>query len=119
MKVYQKNTTDTDTLPVCLPHPPNAPNLEPAPFGSSVDILRYRQRLPGSKNVVYQSYSEQISDREYTTRITTVPLYHTEHRTIPLRTVCLMNCPVLLQCPDQFISNTKVVRNSSTNPDTQ
>src|SRR3954470_17835831 len=30
-----------------------------------------------------------------------------------------MNCPVLLQYPDQFISNTKVVRNSSTNPDTQ
>src|SRR4051795_4955105 len=29
-----------------------------------------------------------------------------------------MNCPVLLQYPDQFISNTKVVRNSSTNPDT-
>src|SRR3954462_15355987 len=30
-----------------------------------------------------------------------------------------MNCPVLLQYPDQFISNTKVVRNRSTNPDTQ
>src|ERR1041385_9436444 len=29
-----------------------------------------------------------------------------------------MNCPVLLQYPDQFISNTKVVRNTSTNPDT-
>src|SRR3954465_14365878 len=29
-----------------------------------------------------------------------------------------MNCPVLLQYLDQFISNTKVVRNSSTNPDT-
>src|SRR4051812_28404854 len=30
-----------------------------------------------------------------------------------------MNCPVLLQYPDQFISNTKVVQNRSTNPDTQ
>src|SRR3954471_13043478 len=30
-----------------------------------------------------------------------------------------MNCPILLQYPDQFISNTKVVRNRSTNPDTQ
>src|ERR1041384_1496617 len=29
-----------------------------------------------------------------------------------------MNCPVLLQYPDQFISNTKVVQNTSTNPDT-
>src|SRR3954468_11260715 len=36
----------------------------------------------------------------------------------PLWTVCPMNCPVLLKYPDEFISNTKVVRNSSTNPDT-
>src|SRR4051812_13410875 len=27
-----------------------------------------------------------------------------------------MICPVLLKYPDEFISNTKVVRNSSTNP---
>src|SRR3954469_22121625 len=37
----------------------------------------------------------------------------------PLRTVCPINCPILLQYPDQFISNTKVVQNRSTNPDTQ
>src|SRR3954467_13523051 len=30
-----------------------------------------------------------------------------------------MNCPVLLQYPDEFIPNTKVVRNRSTNLDTQ
>ena len=30
-----------------------------------------------------------------------------------------MICPVLLQCPDEFIPNTKVVRNRSTTPDTQ
>src|SRR3954471_13106007 len=29
-----------------------------------------------------------------------------------------MICPVLLKYPDEFISNTKFVRNSSTNPDT-
>src|SRR3954462_7042871 len=29
-----------------------------------------------------------------------------------------MNCPVLLQYPDKFISNTKVFRNRSTTPDT-
>src|SRR3954470_3934094 len=29
-----------------------------------------------------------------------------------------MICPVLLKYPDEFISNTKVVRNGSTNPDT-
>src|SRR4051812_46296726 len=29
-----------------------------------------------------------------------------------------MNCPVLLQCPDEFIPNTKVVRNTSTTSDT-
>src|ERR1044072_4368835 len=30
-----------------------------------------------------------------------------------------MNCPVLLQCRDEFIPNTKVVRNRSNTPDTQ
>src|SRR3954471_1921903 len=30
-----------------------------------------------------------------------------------------MNCPVLLQYPDEFIPNTKVVQNRSTNPVTQ
>src|ERR1041384_1891705 len=30
-----------------------------------------------------------------------------------------MICPVLLQCPDEFIPNTKVVRNRSNTPDTQ
>ena len=28
------------------------------------------------------------------------------------------DCPVLLQCPDQIIPNTKVSRNSSPTPDT-
>src|SRR3954471_5898830 len=36
----------------------------------------------------------------------------------PLRTVCPINCPVLLECPDEFILNTKVVRNGSTSTDT-
>src|SRR3954465_8531296 len=37
----------------------------------------------------------------------------------PLRTASPMICPVLLQCPDEFIPNTKVARNRSTTPDTQ
>ena len=37
----------------------------------------------------------------------------------PLRTASPMICPVLLQCPDEFIPNTKVVRNRSNTPDTQ
>src|SRR3954466_12078847 len=36
----------------------------------------------------------------------------------PLRTACPMICPVLLQYPDEFIPNTKVVRNRSTTSDT-
>src|SRR4051812_13390838 len=43
--------------------------------------------------------------------------YRTSNR--PLRTASPMNCPVLLQCPDQNISNTKVVWNRSTTSDTQ
>ena len=74
MKVAQKNTMNTNTVSVRLLHPPNAPNLELSPSGSSVDKFRYRQRLPGSKNVVHQSYSERISDHEYATRIPTAPL---------------------------------------------
>src|SRR3954463_3150463 len=36
----------------------------------------------------------------------------------PLRTVCPINCPVLLECPVEFIPNTKVVRNGSNSTDT-
>src|ERR1041385_1862199 len=46
------------------------------------------------------------------------PLYHNEHRTFPLRTNCPINCPVLLECPDEFIPNTNVVRNRSNSTDT-
>src|SRR3954466_8382393 len=50
--------------------------------------------------------------------MSTTPPYRTEHETVPLRIVCPMICPVLLKYPDEFISNTKVIRNRSTNPDT-
>src|SRR3954463_6722885 len=85
MKIYQKNITKTNTLSVCLPHPPNAPYLEPSPSGSSVDKFRYRQRLPGSKNFVYQSCSEQIRDYEYDTHTLTAPplTYRTSNRPPP------------------------------------
>ena len=36
----------------------------------------------------------------------------------PLRTASPMICPVLSMYPDEFIPNTKVVRNTSTTPDT-
>ena len=74
MKVDQKNIAVKNTLSVCLPHPPNASNLEPSPSGSFVDNFRYRQRLPGSKNVVYQSYSEWIKDYKYATHTLTAAL---------------------------------------------
>src|ERR1041384_4469709 len=41
-----------------------------------------------------------------------------EHRTFPLRTDCPINCPVLLECPDEFIPNTNVSRNRSISTDT-
>ena len=66
MKIYQKNTTITNTPSFHLPHPSSIPNVEPPPFWN----------------------------------------------------VCLMICPVLLKYPNEFILNTKIVRNSSTNPDT-
>src|ERR1043165_767697 len=36
----------------------------------------------------------------------------------PLRTGCPLHCSVLLKYSDEFIPNTKVVRDSSTKPDT-
>src|ERR1041385_2036268 len=50
--------------------------------------------------------------------MSTTPLQHNEHRTFPLRTVCPINCPVLLECPDEFIPNTNVSRNRSISTDT-
>ena len=93
----------TDTLSVCLPHPPNAPNLEPSPSGSFVDKFRYRQRLPGSKNVVHQSYSERINDHEYATSNNhRTPLtYRTSNRS-PLRTPCPVITRSRYSSPDEF-----------------
>src|SRR3954463_3080949 len=50
--------------------------------------------------------------------MSTTPLQRTEHRTVPLRTDCPINCPVLLECPDEFIPNTNVSQNRSTSTDT-
>src|SRR3954470_9619643 len=36
MKIDQKNITNTNTLSVCLPHPPNASNIDIPPPGLSV-----------------------------------------------------------------------------------
>src|ERR1041385_642708 len=45
--------------------------------------------------------------------MSTTPLQHNEHQTFPLRTVCPINGPVLLDCPDEIIPNTNVSRNRS------
>src|SRR3954463_10705045 len=65
IKIDQKNITNTNTLSVCLPHPPNASNIDTP--------------LPGCLSVI---------------------------------SVCL------LKYQGEIISNTKVVRNGLTNPDT-
>ena len=42
MKVAQKNSTNTTTVSVALPHPSNIPNVEPSPSGPLVRwIVRY------------------------------------------------------------------------------
>src|SRR3954462_14716809 len=57
-----------------------------------------------------------MSKNPLSIRLPTPLTYRTSNR--PLWTVCPMICLVLLKYPDEFISNTKVVRNGSTNPDT-
>src|SRR3954469_17988101 len=66
-------------------------------------------------------YIKVSQNRPTITDMIPIPAPHpSTYRTsnLPLRIVCPMICLVLLQYPDEFISNTNVVRNRSTNPDT-
>src|SRR3954468_352167 len=46
------------------------------------------------------------------------PLTYRTSNPAPLRTVCPINGPVLLECPDEFIPNTNVSQNRSISTDT-
>src|SRR4051812_444945 len=117
MKVAQKNTTDTDTLPVCLPHPPNAPNLEPSP-PAALSINSGTGNGCPDRKMLYIKVTQNGSAITNTLPATSPRPSNIPNIDPPLRTVSPMNCPKLLQYPEQIISNTKVVRNSSTTPDT-
>src|SRR4051812_20357788 len=118
MKVDQKNTMNNNTLSVRLTHPPNAPNIDTPPPVRLAVIPGIDESCPERKTL----YTKVAQKRPTNTDTIPIPPPHPSNisniEPPPLRTAGPMICPVLLQYPDEFILNTKVVRNTSTNPDT-
>src|SRR3954462_11485841 len=118
MKVDQKNTTNNNTLFVCLTNPPNAPNIDTPPPVRLAIILGTDESCPDRKTL-YTKVAQNESTNTYT-----IPIHSPHPSNIPiiepppLRTVCPINGPVLLECPDEFIPNTNVSQNRSISTDT-
>src|SRR3954471_22329057 len=103
---------------VCQPHPPNASNIDTPLPGRLSEIPGTDKNCPDRKTL----YTKVAQNRPTITDTTPIRSPHPSNIPIIepplLRTASPMNCPVLLQYPDQFIPNTKVVRNSSSTSDT-
>ena len=88
------------------------------PLGRLSEITGTDKSCPDEK----LSYTKVAQNGSMITDTIPIPPPHPSNIPIieppPLRTVCRMIRPVLLKYPDEFISNTKVVRNRSTKPDT-
>ena len=67
---------------------------------------------------MHETCSEEYNGYGYATRISTAPPNIPNIEPSPSGTVCPMICPVLLKYPDEFVPNTIVIQNSSTNTDT-
>src|SRR4051812_5089846 len=106
------------TLSIRLPHPPNAPDID-TPLPGRLSVISGTGNGCLDRKTLYTKVAQNRS-----TITNTLPIRSPHPSNIPnlepppLRTVYPMICPVLLRYPDEFISNTKFVRNSSTNPDT-
>src|SRR3954471_6989573 len=119
MKIDQKNTTNKTTVSVRRPHPLNAPNIDspPPPVRLAV-IPGTDENCPDRKTL----YNKVTQNRSAITN--TIPIRSPHPPNIPniepspLRTVCPINGPVLLECPDEFIPNTNVSQNRSISTDT-
>src|SRR3954466_7685004 len=118
MKIDQKNIMNNSTLSVYLPHPTNASNID-TPLPGCLSVISGTDKNCPDQNTLYTKVAQKGSPN---TNTIPIPSPHPSNipnvEPSPLQTVCPMICPVLLKYPDEFISNRKVVRNSSTNPDT-
>src|SRR3954470_16878450 len=118
MKIDQKNSTNNNTLSVCLPHPHNALNTD-TPLSVRLAIfLGTDNGCPDRKT----SYIKVAQNRPTITDTILTPSPHPSNIPIiepsPLRTVCPINGSVLLEFPDEFIPNMKVSQNRSISTDT-
>src|SRR3954464_11135292 len=106
MKIDQKNITNTDTLSVCLPHPPNASNID-TPLPGCLSVISGTVKNCPDQNTLYTKVAQIGAPVT-----NTIPIPSPHPSNIPnveppplLRTVCPMICPVLLKCPDEFNPN--------------
>src|SRR3954463_9938654 len=119
MKIYQKNITNTNTLSVCLPHPPLTHRTSTSPLSVRLAIISGTDNgCPDRKTL----YTKVAQNRPTITDTILTPSPHPSNIPIvepsPLRTVCPINGPVLLECPDEFIPKTNVSQNRSISTDT-
>src|SRR4051812_40160731 len=98
--------------------PPNTTNIDIPPSGRMSVISGTGISCPDEKH----SYTKVAQNGSLNTYTIPIPSPHPSNipnvEPSPLRTVCPMICPVLLNYPDEFIPNTKVVQNGSTNRNT-
>src|SRR4051812_19007696 len=99
MKVAQKNSTNTNTVSVALPHPPNIPNIEPPPLRTVCPMicpvsLKYPDEfIPNMK----LSQNSSTSPDTPLSRVSNV--HDTSDMIPPLRTPCPTPCPVITPEP--------------------
>src|SRR3954471_18687526 len=119
MKVDHKNTTNNNTLSVRLTHTPNAPNIDTPPPPVRLAIISGTDNGCPDRKMLYIKVTQNGS--AITNTLPAYPPYPSNIPNIepsPLRTVCSINGLVLLECPDEFISNTNVSQNRSISTDT-
>src|SRR4051812_2360231 len=107
-----------NTLFVCLPPPHNTSNID-TPLSGRLSVISGTDIGCPDRKTLYIKVAQNGSLNTNTIPATSPHPSNIPNIEPPLRTVSPMICPVLLQYPDEFISNTKVDRNESTNPDTQ
>src|SRR4051812_17135921 len=75
MKIYQKNITNTNTLSVCLPHPPNASNID-TPLPGCLSVISGTDKIARMKILCIQ----KLHRTDHRLRIRYPYLHHTPLR---------------------------------------
>src|SRR3954467_11203602 len=98
--------------------PPTSSNID-TPLPGCLSVISGTDKNWPDQNTLYTKVAQNGSTD---TNTISIPSPHPSNipniEPSPLRTVCPMNCPVMLKYPDEFILNMKFVRDSSAIPDT-